>query len=71
MAVILVWQARVLLAGDPRLPPTSRVVLHMSEADLARFHTEYDELLTRYRLLHDKPAPGTREVTVRPWAFPR
>ncbi|ONI75260.1 hypothetical protein ALI144C_41755 [Actinosynnema sp. ALI-1.44] len=48
----------------------SRAVLHLSEADLARFTAEYDELLTRYCLLHNKPEPDTRELALRFYGFP-
>ncbi|WP_132111897.1 helix-turn-helix transcriptional regulator [Actinocrispum wychmicini] len=47
-----------------------RSVLHLSEADLARFDAEYDDLLTRYCLTHDKAGPGTREIALRFYAFP-
>jgi DNA-binding transcriptional ArsR family regulator len=47
-----------------------RAVVHLSEAELARFDAEYDDLLIRYCLLHNKPAPGTREVAIRCYAFP-
>jgi hypothetical protein len=47
-----------------------RSVMHLSEADLARFDAEYDDLMTRYCLLHNRPGPDTREVAVRFYAFP-
>jgi len=48
----------------------SRAILHMTEVDLARFDAEYNDLLTRYCLLHNKPEPGTREVALRLYGFP-
>jgi hypothetical protein len=48
----------------------SRAVLHLTEADLARFDAEYNDLLTRYCLLHNKPEPGTREIALRMYGFP-
>lgn len=47
-----------------------RAVAHLSEAELASLNVEYTELITRYCLLRQEPAAGTREVAVRFYAFP-
>lgn len=49
----------------------SRGGAHLTEAELARFYEEYLELLLRYSLLHERPAPGTRAVALRFYAFPQ
>ncbi|ALG08453.1 hypothetical protein [Kibdelosporangium phytohabitans] len=55
---LLTWAARIRTEFGP-WAAGSRAVIHLSEADLARFDTEYNDLFTRYCLLHDKPEQGT------------
>ncbi|WP_370941992.1 hypothetical protein AB5J62_23060 [Amycolatopsis sp. cg5] len=47
-----------------------RAVTHLTAAELADFTAEYNELLTRYCLLRDRPSAKTREVAIRFYAFP-
>ncbi|WP_326834180.1 hypothetical protein VSH64_04520 [Amycolatopsis rhabdoformis] len=48
----------------------SRTVAHLTEDELARFAEEYHELAQRYSLRRATPAPGTRELAMRFYAFP-
>ncbi|SHH06129.1 hypothetical protein SAMN05444320_12026 [Streptoalloteichus hindustanus] len=48
----------------------SRGNAHLTEAELAEFNAEYEGMFTRYCLLRSSPAPGTRHITVRWYAFP-
>ncbi|MFD2419796.1 MarR family transcriptional regulator [Amycolatopsis pigmentata] len=48
-----------------------RASTYLTERELAEFTQEYEELLTRYCLLHDSSAAGTREVAIRWYAFPQ
>nr|WP_052478149.1 hypothetical protein [Kibdelosporangium sp. MJ126-NF4]CEL16431.1 hypothetical protein [Kibdelosporangium sp. MJ126-NF4]CTQ90383.1 hypothetical protein [Kibdelosporangium sp. MJ126-NF4] len=66
---LLTWAARNRTEFGP-WATGSRAVVHLSETDLARFDAEYNDLLTRYCLLHNKPGPGTRELALRFYAFP-
>jgi hypothetical protein len=66
---ILGWAA----AHGPEFGPwgqASRSTTHLTEAELAKFTEEYDELAQRYYLRRSGPAPGTREVALRFYAFP-
>ena len=47
-----------------------RATTHLTAAQLASFDAEYRDLVTRYCLLHDGQADGTREVAIRFYAFP-
>ncbi|SDY10893.1 hypothetical protein SAMN05421504_104531 [Amycolatopsis xylanica] len=47
-----------------------RAVTHLTAAELAGFTAEYNELLTRYCLLRDRPSANTREIAIRFYAFP-
>lgn len=48
-----------------------RTRLHLTPSELAALDEEYAELLARYCFLHRNPAPGTREVAIRHYAFPQ
>jgi hypothetical protein len=47
-----------------------RAGAHLTSAELDSFDAEYRDLVTRYCLLHDGPAPGTQEIAIRFYAFP-
>jgi DNA-binding transcriptional ArsR family regulator len=47
-----------------------RARAHLTRAELDSLEAEYRDLLTRYCLLHDGPAPGTQEMAIRFYAFP-
>jgi hypothetical protein len=49
----------------------SRGTAYLTEAELARFEAEYLDLLSRYALRHNTPAPQVRAVALRFYAFPQ
>jgi hypothetical protein len=48
-----------------------RSATHLTEVELARFEHEYRDLIARYCQFRSTPAPDTREVLLRFYAFPR
>ncbi|WP_412539396.1 helix-turn-helix domain-containing protein [Longispora sp. K20-0274] len=49
----------------------SRARMHLTEGELASFHAEYMDLMSRYSGLRRGPATGTRQIAVRYYAFPQ